>query len=128
MAADFFTSSHTKRVITNMDEMVRHIKKKGYKTAVVSNTQSDIVESILNKFDIKKYFDIIVGGERVKHGKPNPEIVHIACKELKIKPGESILVGDTIYDKGAAEAAGCRFIGYKLDKDIEDMIEIKDRV
>ncbi|KKQ36132.1 MAG: hypothetical protein US54_C0079G0008 [Candidatus Roizmanbacteria bacterium GW2011_GWA2_37_7] len=116
--------------IKNVDEILDYLRNKGLKIALVSNTQSNIVENILNKFKIRKYFDLIVGGEKVKHGKPNPEIILVACKELKLKPKETILVGDTIYDKQAAEAAGSGFIGYNVDCDkrIDDLIDINKMV
>lgn len=113
--------------IKNVDKTLKYLKNKNLKLVVVSNGQSNLVKKLLEKIDIKKYFNLIIGGERVKDGKPNPEIILIACNELKLKPSETILVGDTIYDKQAAEAAGCGFIGYKLG-DIKDLIEIKKRV
>lgn len=116
------------RRIKNVDEAIEYIKNKKLKTAVVSNTQSSLVEKILAKIGIEGYFDLIVGGERVKSGKPNPEIILIACKELRLKPEETVLIGDTVYDKQAAEAAGCMFIGYKIDGDkrIDDLKELMD--
>ncbi|MEA2036299.1 MAG: HAD family hydrolase [Nanoarchaeota archaeon] len=111
----------------NVDEILVHIKKQGLKTAIVSNSQTNLIKTVLTKIDISKYFDITIGGERVKHGKPNPEILLVACNELNLKPEETIMIGDTIYDKQAAEAAGCDFIGYKMG-DIDDLMELKEKI
>ncbi len=98
----------------NLNPILEDIKKKGLKIAVVSNTQSNIVRAILRRIGVEDYFDIIVGGDMVQKGKPDPEIVFVACDKLKVKPEEAILVGDTIYDKQAAESAGCGFVGYRM--------------
>jgi len=114
--------------IKNVDKTLEYVRGNDLKTAVVSNTQSNIVKRILDKIKIIKYFDLIVGGERVKQGKPDPEIIFIACDELRLEPKDVVLIGDTVYDKQAAKAAGCGFIGYKLEKGITDLIKIKELV
>ncbi|HZX44715.1 MAG TPA: HAD family hydrolase [Candidatus Nanoarchaeia archaeon] len=122
-----FRSFKIKRM-PGADEALMYIKSKGLKTAVVSNTQTPLVDIILEDIGIRKYFDIIVGGERVKNAKPNPEIVMIACKELDVDCSETIFIGDTIYDKQAAQKAGCKFVGFRYDSGIKNLVDLRGMI
>lgn len=127
----FDTYSNFSKMITKMkgvDEALQYIKGKKKKLAVISNTQTQLVKKILDEIGILPYFDIIIGGERVKNAKPNPEIVLLGCKELGIECPESLFIGDTIFDKMAALKAGCKFIGFRFDNGINDLIDIKERI
>jgi len=101
----------------NVEGALKGLKKKKLTLAVASNTQSNLVKLILGKFGILKCFDKVVGGENVKKGKPDPEILFLALRKLRMRPQDVVFIGDTIYDKQAAAKAGIRFIGYKIDGD-----------
>ncbi len=109
----------------NVEKILEVIKDKNIKLVVASNTQSNLVKKILTKVGILEYFDMIVSSEEVKHPKPDPEMIIFALNKLGLSTEEIVFVGDTIYDKQAAQAAGCGFIGYKLKDGIEDLIQIK---
>ncbi|MFH1642080.1 MAG: HAD family hydrolase [Nanoarchaeota archaeon] len=112
------------RLNNNVLEILEYFKSKNIKLAVVSNTQANIIKKILSKLKILQYFDFIIGGDSVKTGKPNPEIIKLACKSLSVLETETIFVGDTIFDKKAAISAGSNFIGYNFG-DITDLVELK---
>ena len=92
-------------------------KLDNYKKAVITNTPKDCALQILKKFDIKKFFNIIVTSDQIKKGKPAPDMIYKACQELKIQPREVVLVGDTESDVKAGRAAGCKIIGINIDAD-----------
>ena len=71
-------------------ELLNFLKKKNIKLALVSGANKEFVKSIVNKF-FKDYFDIIITGNDVKKGKPNPEPYLKAIKELKFD-SENIIV------------------------------------
>jgi len=50
----------------------------------------------------------------VKRRKPAPDMILKACKILKVKPKNTILVGDTKNDMIAGKRAGCITVGYKM--------------
>ncbi|MCK4475142.1 MAG: HAD family hydrolase [Methanophagales archaeon] len=81
------------------------------KVGLVTNTPKKNVHRILEHFHLSDYFDVIVTGDDVKSGKPDAEMVIEACEELKTKPENVILVGDTESDFMAGKSAGCAVIG-----------------
>ncbi|WP_095587579.1 HAD-IA family hydrolase [Actibacterium ureilyticum] len=43
--------------------------------------------------------------------KPHPSMLHQACDDIGIEPGQAIMLGDTSFDMEMGRAAGCRTIG-----------------
>jgi HAD superfamily hydrolase (TIGR01509 family) len=53
----------------------------------------------------------VVDGSHVKHAKPEPDLLLLAAKQLKVEPKETWYVGDSTFDMEAAAAAGMYPIG-----------------
>jgi len=88
-----------------------------YKKGVITNTPKDCACQILKRFDIDKFFDIVVTSDEVAKAKPYPDIVLKACKFLGVTPERVVLVGDTDSDVKAGGASGCKVIGINIKAD-----------
>jgi len=91
-------------------EVLSRIRHK-YKVGLVTNTPKKNVARILEHFQLARLFDVVITGDDVHEGKPNAEMVIEACRRLKVKPENVILVGDTESDFQAGKSAGCTVIG-----------------
>ena len=60
----------------------------------------------LEKFDMTKYFDVIVTPEDTDKHKPDPEPVNIALERLGSEASSSVMLGDTMFDILCARNAG----------------------
>ena len=123
-ASEFYHSNYVRfiehsRVFPGVAEVLKFVKNKGFKTAVVTNTHRELALKILEKFNLLNYFDYVLGGDDVKAGKPDPEIVIKACDALGVLPGNAAMVGDTNADMKAGKNAGCFTIGVGVDGDIK---------
>jgi len=85
--------------------------------ALVTNTPGPLARAILERAGLG--VDAVVGGTDVPNAKPAPDIVLAAARRLGVAPVESVLVGDTSFDREAARAAGARFVGLGIDGDPE---------
>jgi len=109
-------------------------KLKHYKKSIITNTPKDCTIQILKKFEIAKYFNLVLTSSDVKTAKPSPEIVFKTCIRLGVNPEDVVLVGDTNSDVESGKAAGCNVIGIKVEADytidnikqLLDIIEIKN--
>lgn len=77
-------------------------------TGLITSANRQFTETIIDHFKWRSYFDVVITGDDVKHGKPNPEPVIIALKKLGVSKG--VLIGDTEYDRLCAANAGVMFI------------------
>ncbi|BAB67738.1 HAD family hydrolase [Sulfurisphaera tokodaii] len=62
-------------------EFLEGLKSNGYKLALVSNA-SPRVKTLLEKFDLKKYFDALALSYEIKAVKPNPKIFGFALAKV----------------------------------------------
>lgn len=91
-------------------EVLELAKKYHAKTAVASSSNRKQIEHYLEIEQIGHYFDVIVAGDEVKNGKPNPEIFLTACSKANVTPDRAIVLEDSPAGINAAHSAGiCSF-------------------
>ena len=107
-------------------ELFAELRERAIPTAVVTNTPNPIATWVVRHVGATP--DQVVGGTDVPHSKPSPDIVLEACRRLSVAAGAAWLLGDSRYDKEAAEAAGARFVGFRMDGDarIEQLMDLLD--
>jgi len=85
-------------------------KKQGLKTCIASTASKENLYNMLRYFNIEEYFDIIITGENVLHGKPNPEVYNKALTMLDCDSDEVIVFEDSDVGCEAAENAGINYV------------------
>jgi len=93
-----------------IDNLLKELKNKGYKVGIVSNSLKDMMIYKLKKYDLNDYVDFIIGHDEVKNPKPDSEGLLKCMKELKVKPSETIYVGDMESDITAGKSANVKFV------------------
>ena len=91
--------------------LLRLLRERGVKLALVSSTPHANIELILRSLDVEAAFDVIVGSEDVTHGKPDPEGFLLAARRLGVPPVECVVIEDAPAGVEAAKAAGIRCVG-----------------
>ena len=82
------------------------LKKRGLKLGIISNVSRGIT-FFLKELKFEEYFDIIVFSWEVGWRKPFKKIFEEATKRLRVKPEESIMVGDSL----KADVTGAKNFG-----------------
>lgn len=90
-------------------ELLHGLKARGIKLGIVSTKRSDTLEIILENHGVLKDLEFVIGSDRVKKHKPDPEGLNIAAQLLGVEKSELLFCGDTIMDAGAAKNAGVDF-------------------
>lgn len=91
--------------------VLKKLRKAGYKTCLVSNTDCFSVEPLLEKYGMNELFDAIIFSYQIGCLKTDPKMFNIALKKLGVKKDEVLMVGDSIEsDMAGAENAGIRGI------------------
>ena len=110
------------KIMEDTRDMLKLLSKK-YKLALVTNRGSSTIR-LLDHFNIRNYFDVVVTANDVLHPKPSPEPIRLALKKLKVKSSEAIYVGDAMSDSIAAKRA--KVISANLNKKADSKYHIKD--
>lgn len=99
-------SKYPVKLFPGVTETLNSLKENG-KTLTIATSRGKIsLYSLLHDLGIAGYFDMVVGGEDVKNGKPSPEAVLKILKELKENPRNAVVVGDMPVDISMGKAAG----------------------
>ena len=83
----------------------------GPRLAVISNKPGDLSRRILRHLGVARRFRVVLGGDEVRKRKPHPEPVRAVIRRLRIRPRETLVVGDSRFDMEAGRRAGCRLCG-----------------
>jgi len=92
-------------------EAINSLKTHGYRLALTSSGSRLRVEMVLKGLGILDAFEIVVCGEDVKQGKPNPEPYRLTAERLNISPLEGVVFEDADVGVQSAKAAELWCIG-----------------
>jgi len=98
--------------VEGIPELIKEAKSRGLKIALATSSPKFLAEHILKKFDLYKYFNVLVTADDITHSKPDPEIYIKAAQFLGVKPEECIAIEDAHFGVKAAKAAGMKCIAY----------------
>jgi pyrophosphatase PpaX len=87
-------------------EILKGIKEKGGKIAVVTASKKRWVKTALRNNGLRELVDVFLGREDVEYVKPDPESMFKALRLMGGKSEEAIMIGDNGKDVQAGKAAG----------------------
>ncbi len=91
-------------------EFIRAFHHSGRKTAIASTAREKNLRNALRYIGAEEDFDLILAGESVSKGKPDPEIYRTVMARLDMRPQDTLIFEDSEVGFKAAEAAGVRYI------------------
>lgn len=93
-----------------MKELLEEVKRRGFKTGLVTSRLRHTTDQGLEKYGIDHCFDAIVTAEDTDRHKPDPEPVNTALEKLGSKAENAIMLGDTMFDIMCARNAGVKSV------------------
>jgi HAD superfamily hydrolase (TIGR01549 family) len=81
-------------------DLLKEIKKRGFKLVLASSGAADMVDTFLDLIDGKSLADEWTTSDDVEHSKPEPDLVRVALD--KVKGASGVMVGDSTWDAVAA--------------------------
>lgn len=91
-------------------ELLKYLKRNGVHMAVASSAPMELIQRNLCLTGIVSYFDAVVSGEQVIHGKPCPDIFLLAADKIRLKAEDCYVFEDGINGVKAGIQAGCSTI------------------
>ena len=101
------------RVFPGVPELFRALRERRIRTALATSSDDKHLDATLASagIDLRKLVDVVVTKSDAPSSKPAPDLIVAALEELDLPPGQCAMVGDTVYDGQACQAAGIVFLG-----------------
>jgi phosphoglycolate phosphatase len=98
--------SHT-RIYPGVEESLTQLRERGARLACVTNKSGDFTVPLLERMGLAGWFDAVVSGDTLPVKKPDPEVLHHACRLMGVETASALMIGDSQNDALAARGAGC---------------------
>lgn len=107
-----------------IEDLLSGLKAKGITLAVATSKPTIFAEKIIDHFNLKPYFDLVVGSDLDGTRTAKNEVIHEVLKQLSFPPKESVvMIGDRKYDVLGAKQEGIPCIavsyGYGSQEELE---------
>lgn len=94
-----------------IDNLLAALKKDGLKIGIASSKPQKYVETLLERFNVMKYFDCVCGVSFTADCESKASIISRCMASLAAQPEEVFMVGDKRYDIEGAKANGMLSVG-----------------
>jgi mannitol-1-/sugar-/sorbitol-6-/2-deoxyglucose-6-phosphatase len=78
---------------------------RGLELALASGSAMPVIDAVLDRFELRRHFSVVVSAEAVPLGKPNPAVLLLTAHELGVDPRRCVVVEDAVNGCIAAKAA-----------------------
>lgn len=109
----FFSELDGIPVMPGLIELLEKLQQKNYPKAVASSSFPEIIDLILDKTGLNKYFDVVVSSREAGKSKPEPDVFLLAARKLGVPPENCLVVEDSFNGIQAAHAAGMPCVAFQ---------------
>jgi phosphoglycolate phosphatase-like HAD superfamily hydrolase len=101
------------RVFPGAVEIFEVLRERGIRTALATSSDEKHLAATSTSagVDLRRLPDVVVTRSPDEASKPSPDLVVDALEKLELSAGQCAMVGDTVYDGEACQAAGVPFLG-----------------
>jgi len=104
--------------------------KPRFNTAISTN-RTNTMDMVLDTFAIRPWFDMVVTATDAGRPKPAPDALLMILDRFKVKPEETIFIGDSVVDRDHCVPLGVDLIAFKNPEleakyHVESFMEIKE--
>lgn len=92
-------------------EFLQVIKPR-YHTAISTN-RTDTMETILDTFALRSWFEMVVTATSAARPKPAPDGLLMILEHFQVQPDEVIYIGDSVIDRDHCASVGIDLIAFK---------------
>ena len=101
------------RPIAGIVELLQQLAERQILAAIGSSSGRQVIQAVVDKFRLEKYFQSILSGADLPNSKPDPAVYLLSAERLGVKPADCLVVEDAAAGVAAAKAAGMYCIAYR---------------
>ncbi len=121
-----FNEIFTVTLIKGIEDFLFKLKDRQYNLALVTGTRLEVVERVL-RMGLENIFKVIVTGDMVNKGKPNPEPYLKAVEELNVRKEDCIVIENAPAGITSAKGAGLTCFAVQTSLS-EEYLQDADRI
>ena len=106
-----FDRLYCARLVPGMGPLLRDLQGRGFQLGLVTGSARQVADAHLVPVGVLGLFQVLVGGDEVTNGKPDPEPYRRAASLLGLAPEECLVVENAPLGIEAAVAAGMACVG-----------------
>lgn len=91
--------------LPGVQQLLAYLHERNIPMAVASSSAMRLIEAVVDKLDIRKYFQLLWSAEYEPYGKPHPGIFITTAQKLGIEPTKCLVLEDSVNGVLAAKAA-----------------------
>jgi sugar-phosphatase len=92
-------------------EVLSFFQEKHVPLAIASSSSMEIIDTVVDTFELRSFFDVLHTAQKEENGKPNPAVYLTAASQLGHDPHQCLVFEDSINGMIAAKAAEMTCIG-----------------
>lgn len=96
--------------VDGLVEFLQGLKDHGFKLAVATSAIPNNLNFVLDKTNIRRFFDKLADSSMVKRGKPDPDVYLKASELLGIPPSRCLVFEDAVMGVKAAKSAQMKVV------------------
>jgi HAD superfamily hydrolase (TIGR01549 family) len=123
---NYFEQMEYSTLYGNVEETLASLKNSGAKISLLTTKVQDQADKIIDYFNLRNYFDIVMGRRDGIAHKPSPEPLLAICKELNVGLNNTLMVGDTELDIQCGKNAGSFTCGVSYGYRTKELLEIEN--
>ena len=98
-------------VYSTVPETLQWLQDQGIPLTCVTNKARAFTLPLLETHKLSPFFSDVIAGDDITSKKPDPEALLSAANLKNVNPSDCLMLGDSVSDVKAAQAAGYSFIG-----------------
>lgn len=106
-------SSEIHEPVSGIRTLLENLEGRNFRLAVASSSPKENILLVLDKLKLKKFFEFVVSGDEVEHGKPSPDIFLKVAEHFKSESDDCFVIEDSSNGVKAALAAEMKVIGFR---------------
>ena len=99
------------------------LKSKNIPCGIATSNSRILTEAILKSHQVENYFSVMVTGDEITNGKPDPEVYLEAARKLGVAPEHCLVFEDIPFGIMAGKRAGMTVCAVEDDYSMNDMEE-----
>ena len=101
-------------IVDGAVDLIRTLHRAGAHLAVGSSGPRENIDLVLGAMGVAGCISVVISGDDVTRGKPDPQVFLLAADRLGLSPGQCVVIEDAPVGVRAARAAGARVVAVLL--------------